>query len=179
MINETGGFFTTHRDIISGVASIAGVISLTFAAIALFRNAVQVRRNTQVSQASAIYKIQKDAREMAQLLLQDDKLAKDILSREITHDDRVLAAVGQLFNFYAAVFQQKRLEVLDDQLWRPIKVEMGAFLGTARAQQFWNVKKSKGEYDSEFTALVDEIVSNLTQATSELTNGGVSNSDGD
>lgn len=157
-------FFLQNKEFIDGVSALASVVSLIFSAIAVTFTAVVLIRTSKTNRARTIYEIHRDGRESARLLLADQKIAKDLLSRDMTHGDRVIAAVGQLFNYYSAVYHQWNLGTLDDKLWRSFEKELTGLLGSDRGRQFWEAKRDAGEYDDDLTALVNRIVDEQARA---------------
>ena len=147
--------FITHKDLLSGVSSIATVLTLLVAAAALFFTAAEIRQSIRVTKATKIYEIQKDAREVARQLLTNNEMAKKILSKDI---DPVRAQTGQLFNFYSAVLQQKRLGTLDERLWKPFENELRTLVNSDAGKAFWKEQQNAGQYyDQQFAAIINEL----------------------
>lgn len=165
MLASIEAYLKAHETLVSAGSDIASVVALILTAIALGFTGWQVHGNNRQVKARSIYDIQKDAREVASRFFQDPEIAKNLLSKEISTMDLLFAQVGQFFNFYAAVYQQKRLGVIDDRLWKPFATEIEFFLQLPKTQEFWNAKRESEEYDPAFVEIVNEILQRVGGTT--------------
>lgn len=136
--------------------------SVLLAALALFVTAYQIALGRRQLRARSIYEIQRDARAAALQLLADPDLAPRLFGREVRSRDRALAGIGQLFNFYASVWQQHRMGVIDGRLWAPFRDEVETLLRLPLAREFWATKVGTQAYDGGFEAVVEAALRRVT-----------------
>ena len=140
-------WFADNKDAISGLSDFAGMIALFATAIALGITAYQVYRNIAFNKAKAIYEIHRDARETTTSIFSDPVVYKGIFGVELDDGAKVRSAWGQVFNFYAAVYQQWRLDVIDDRLWEQFEREINQFLIQDDGRERWLAVKDYHEAD--------------------------------
>ncbi|UGX94290.1 hypothetical protein G6321_00053655 [Bradyrhizobium barranii subsp. barranii] len=108
-------FFTNHKDTITGLSFIAGLIGLGF-------TIYQVGKTNSTLQATNGYAIQKDAREMIGTLRGEKAFSDYVLrfdpnkqySDEIKNEAN--RSIALLLNFYLAVFRQYKAGGITDSL---------------------------------------------------------------
>ncbi len=150
-LKELNGELMLYKEVVSFIAAAIGII-------ALFFTAIQIRRNSKQIKANSIYEIQKDARIAASELFENKGIYKSMLAKEMKMKDKSYHLIGKYFNFYASVYQQRRLNVIDGRIWKPFLAEMQQFLEMDLAKKFWKKKKGLGQYDKGFTKLVNKLI---------------------
>ena len=145
-------WFETYKDVISGVSAIGAGIGLLGTMVGLFLSARQMKVQTHLSRAHAIYAIQKDARAEMSTLLPD--AVGEALGLPKRPPEQV--AIGQIFNFYAAAFQMKQHNVLAETLWGPLEQELKYFANLASVTDYW--QEGKWNLDPRYKALVDNLI---------------------
>ena len=149
------GWFSENKDVIDGVSSIATLVSVIVAAIALAFTGRQVRRNIRTNRAKAIYEIQRDAREAGRLMRTDSVVAKEIFDIDPNRGGGAEAAARQIFNFYASVFQQK--DLVGDEYWNLFENELSELFQRPSVRDYW--EKVKRLHDADYVRRVDKLVS--------------------
>lgn len=144
-MSDISGWFLTNKDVISGIASMTAVIGLFATALALFKNARQ-------SRAQAIYEIQRDARKESATLFESEEVAKALLGQRV---EPINATVGSALNFYASVYQMRRLGVLDDRLFGPFRAELRVLVRNDRAWECF--ERVRSGLDRGFVDLAEEL----------------------
>lgn len=142
-------FFDRNEKVLSGVASVATIAALVFAG-------VQLRQANSSLEASTVYALQKDGRELLKDLRAKTDVYDYILSK--SHPERVepkLAAeidfsLTQIFQYFSAVVNQRRNGVISDAYWQTFDREMCGLLHLPAPREFWEMKASKGRYSDDF-----------------------------
>jgi hypothetical protein len=155
-------FFTAHKDTVAALTGFAGVLSLLIAIRALAYTAQQIIQGTNVTKATKIYEIQKDAREAARIMLAQPDVAKEILGLpNLSQGFLVKAQAGQLFNLYKAIFLQRQYGVLDGRVWQLFVPDIQDLLASKPCRDFWESKKGTRQYHPEYVALLNGLIANL------------------
>jgi hypothetical protein len=138
-------WFAEYKDVIAGIAGIATAVGLAVTAAALVVAAVQIRGQRQLNRASAVYEIQRDAREFAWQLISDPILAGAVYGKT---PDKGRVAVATAINYYSAAFQMWQYRVLDAHLWGLLASDLANLLRSEQLRRQWD--ETKANFDPRF-----------------------------
>lgn len=163
-------WFTDNQDAISGLSDLAGMVALFATAIALGIAALQLYRNIAFNKARSIYEIHRDARETTTSIFSNPVVYQGIFGVELDDDALVRSAWGQIFNFYAAVYQQWRLKVIDDRLWGQFENEIIQFLNQGGGRERWLAVR--GYHEAEYRKHLDNLLADIDNIAQQPEGGG-------
>jgi hypothetical protein len=139
-----------YEKVISGISNIVTTVSVVFAAVALWFSYDQLSATKETLnlsnkqfevasksiKASTAFQVSQEGREIARMLKDD------------------LKNVGFAYSFVYSAWYQRRLDVLDEDLWKPIEAEVCDFVKIPEARNFLTVEKKK-YYHPEFVEYVE------------------------
>lgn len=135
-LNQQSVAIDNISKLLTTVAGVAIVVTLMVAIEQLRQSTEQLRQNRNHARAQAIYTALKDVRNLS--------------------DD---ASMGDRFNLYYALFEQKRLGVWDEQMWGPVEDDIQMTFAHEHigpvATKYWSEKKNN--YTQEFQSCVELI----------------------
>jgi hypothetical protein len=132
--------------LVCGIATLIGVI---VAGCSL------AQTNKQL-EATTVYNIQKDGRELLQSIQSDGALSDYLFRYNSAQSyppelkakaDRELAIIMQ---FYTSISNQKRNGIISESFWADFERDFCNFLRTPPAKQYWDQKVLPGAYDDYF-----------------------------
>lgn len=125
-------------------------------AVAVIFAAVQIREARQSLEATTVYNLQKDAREIIANLKEDKEIFEYIINhegnKEYSQDlrNRAEFQIAICIQFYSSVFNQHRNGVITDKYWPTFAGEICKFIRRPAVAAFWNAKVMPGEYSEDF-----------------------------
>lgn len=154
-LHTIGAFLTAHEKQLTAVAAIA-TTAMIFVAV------LQLRDARKTLEASTIYSLQKDGRELLKTYLLDDPPVFDYVlgSTKIDNPDpKVVAkadfAITAMIQYMSAVLNQHRNGSLSDPYWESVDGELCAIVRRPVVTAFWIAKVRKGKYSEYFKAWGD------------------------
>jgi len=149
-------FLGKYEKEIGAVAAVAGTIGIFIAAIGLFATKAQIEDSRKALEATTVFNIQKDARELLRDLHQTpgvyEYIAGNILPDNAASDvaTKAESRMIELVQFYSAVFNQHRDGVITEKYWCTFANEICGFISSPVVSKFWNEKVLPGRYSDEF-----------------------------
>lgn len=149
-------FLKTHEKAIGSVAAVASTIGIIFAAIGLYGTKEQIADARKALEATTVYTMQKDARELQAELVHMPKVLEYITKAKPGENQppEVVAEaefkIRQLVQFYSAVFNQRRNGVITEKYWDTFANEMCVFIRYPAVTEFWKKRVIPGTYGDEF-----------------------------
>jgi hypothetical protein len=140
---------------VAGVATAAGVI---FAA-------VQIGEARRSLEATTVYNLQKDARDLIAILKKEGEIFDYIYhheeNKEYPEDLRNKAdfQIATCLQFYSSVFNQHRNGVITDKYWPAFESEICNFICRPAVAAFWNAKVLPGVYSADFKSFGNSCLS--------------------
>lgn len=142
-------FFEDNEKVLAGSASIATLAALVFAGW-------QLKQTNDSLEASTVYELQKDGRELLKALREKEAVYNFIFlaTKDAKPDPKHAAdidfALTQLVQYFSAVINQRRNGVISDSYWQPFNREMCALLRRPAVSSFWENRVQAGSYSDEF-----------------------------
>jgi hypothetical protein len=139
----------TYDKQIASLAAIATTCGIVFAAL-------QLRQTSQSLEASTVYQVQKDGRDLFRLLREDKQVLDYIYNfkASASYDAKIVSraelTITELVQYFSSVFNQHRNGVITDAYWDSFAGEICAFIGLPPVSKFWEQKVMKGKYSKEF-----------------------------
>lgn len=150
-------FLKNYGTEIGTVAAVASTIGIIFAAIGLFATRAQIEDSRKALEATTVYNIQKDAREMLKDLHQTPPEVSAYIAAEKLPEnpapDLVTKAefkITEVIQFYSAVFNQHRDGVVTGKYWDTFAKEICKFVRLPVVSKFWQERVVHGTYGDEF-----------------------------
>lgn len=136
-----------YEKLLVGLASIATVVALVFAAFQL----QQAQKNLE---ASIVYQVQRDGRALLETLFRSDPQVGEFIFGSGKGDKAVETkadlALMEMIQYYTAVFNQHRNGVISDKYWDTFDTEMCRTIVKPKVTEFWVQKVRTGSYSPEF-----------------------------
>jgi len=151
-------FFRTYDKEISGVAAIVTAGGVVFAALQFQKTAEQITEAKRSLEATTVYQIQKDGRDLLKSLKDDHEVLDYIYhyKKDACYDPKVItraeAAITGVIQYFTSVFNQRRNRVISDIYWDAFAEEICHFVRQEPVSRFWAEKVNKGTYNNEFKA---------------------------
>lgn len=163
-------FFDQYKDVFSGISAIATACAVLLALVGLLfayhqlkasRDAIlEAQKSINVAvkslEASTIYAIQKDGRELFKSLQKNPQLFNYIYNfregESYDHDliSRADLKIAEAIQYFSSVFNQRRNAVIPDTYWDTFAQEICSFLQEKPVSRFWLQKAIRGKYSKEF-----------------------------
>jgi hypothetical protein len=137
-------------------AAIASTIGIFIAAFGLFATNTQIADSRKALEATTVFNIQKDARELLRDLHQTPGLYEYIAGDELPENaapdlpTKAQSKMSELVQFYSVVFNQHRGGVITGKYWETFANEICGFIRLPIAAKFWKEEVVPGEYGNEF-----------------------------
>ena len=164
--------FQTREKEIAGIAAIATTIGVFLAVFALFLAYCQLKETKKSIgeakssineakrslEASTVYTIQKDGRDLFSSLQEDVEVLNYIYryDKNKQYDDGLLLRAGlkitEIIQYFSSVFNQRRNKVITDLYWDTFAQEICSFIKLEPVSRFWKEKVIKGKYSDDFKA---------------------------
>jgi hypothetical protein len=125
---------------------------------------VQIKAGANALQASTLYQIQKDGRELRNEALRDTAYvsyvedydpARTYAQNTISHAER---RVGIILQFYASIFNQRSFGTLNDLTWQVVHADLCAFVKREPVRSMWLDRLSQHTFSLEFARAIDECL---------------------
>jgi hypothetical protein len=149
-------FLQKYDKAIGACAAIASTIGIFIAAFALFATNTQIEDSRKALEATTVFNIQKDARELLRDIHQTPGLYEYIAGDELPENaasdvaTKAQSKMSELVQFYSVVFNQHRGGVITEKYWDTFANEMCGFIRLPIATKFWKEEVVPGEYGAEF-----------------------------
>lgn len=146
-------FFKKYEKVISGLVGVVTLCSLLIAAWQLHEASKQI-------EASTIYQIQKDGRELLGSLNKDSLIFNYIYRYKTgtKYNEVVLSRaerkIVELTQYFSSVFNQKRNGIISDRYWTTFNEEICHFFRIEPVSRFWEDKGKNGYYSDDFKTLI-------------------------
>lgn len=155
--------FQTREKEIAGIAAIVTTIGVFLAVFGVFfaycqlkeaeESIKEVKRSLE---ATTVYNIQKDGRELLNSLQKDVEVLNYIyrFDKNKQYDNDLLLRsdlkIMEIVQYFSSVFNQRRNKVITDLYWDTFAEEICRFIKLEPVSRFWKDKVSKGKYSNEF-----------------------------
>jgi hypothetical protein len=142
-------FFVKNEQILAGIASAATVLGLFFAGW-------QLKQANSSLEASTVYELQKDGRDLLKALRENKAVYEYILfsGKDSTPDEKIAAdvdfGVTQLIQYFSSVINQRRSGAITDTYWPTFNREMCGLLTRPTVRKFWEARVQPGSYSEDF-----------------------------
>jgi hypothetical protein len=126
----------------------------------------QIKTGAKALQASTLYQIQKDGRDLRKDALQDPDYVlyvEEYSSGGAYPPDVISKAerrVGIILQFYASIFNQWRFGTLNDATWQVVHSDLCGFVTRKPVQTMWQESLSRTGFSQQFVRAVDRCISN-------------------
>jgi hypothetical protein len=124
----------------------------------------QIRAGANALQASTLYQIQKDGRELRNEALRDTAYvayvedfdpARTFAQNTISHAER---RVGIILQFYASIFNQRSFGTLNDLTWQVVHADLCAFVKREPVRTIWLDRLSQHTFSPEFAREIEDCL---------------------
>ena len=143
-------------------ASIAEIVSSFAIVITLIYLTIQTKQNTDAIRANA-----SDTLINTDLQLIQDITTNPEISLNMTKDELTEAEMQQLVNWIVGLIRTREHQwfqykngVLDEENWRSYLSALQINLASSRTRYIWNLLNDSGAFDKEFSAEINEYLSN-------------------
>jgi hypothetical protein len=136
-----------------------GILAVAATFWGLMYTAWQIREGAKQIEASTIYTIQKDGREMVGKAYQNADFVDYVWrSQENLTDAQLSNAArefGQIVQFYSSIYNQNRLGVMSDEAWQVAYEDLCGLLERPAARTMWTSIFAKRAYSEGFKTAVN------------------------
>jgi hypothetical protein len=151
-------FLLSHKDAVTALAGAAPILSTACSAIALFATltaaiiaTLTFLRAKKQLESTIVYTMQKDGRELISSIRDNYLVYEYIFSAnlpsvifspnvtpvepatEVTARSRIVT----IFQYYSALYQQRRAKIISRRIWNIMRKEMAAFLKRPAVRSVW------------------------------------------
>jgi len=164
LLRSMWSFLRTYDKEISSIAAIVTAGGVVFAALQFQKTVDQVREAKKSLEATTVYQIQKDGRDLLKSLRDDKEVLYYIYhyKKDACYDLKVISrselAITEIIQYFSSVFNQRRNGVISDAYWDTFSQEICSFVRQEPVSQFWLEKVNKGTYSNEFKAFGNECL---------------------
>jgi hypothetical protein len=131
-----------------------GAVAATATIAALVFTGCQIRSASKSLEASTVYGLQKDGRDLHAVLYREHKDAyKAVLglgAAEKTSPDEIHFVATSLTQYFSSVVNQHRNGVVGDDYWPAFEREMCELLRRPTMTSFWKTSTGRGSYSDDF-----------------------------
>ena len=126
-------FFEKNDKILSGISSLGSALGVFLAVIGLFFTGCQIMKAKDQLEATRLYEIQKDGRDILRSISSDLKVANYIMhfdeNRSYDPDTKMLGyfKIQEVLLFYLSVHKQIEKETLSEEAWNDLKQDFCGF----------------------------------------------------
>lgn len=141
---------------IGAAAAIASTIGIFLAAIGLLGTKAQIEDSRRAVEATTVYNMQKDAREVLKELNQTPQVRDYIIGASNNLGDPPAQAeskITEIIQFYSAVYNQYRDGIITEKYWTTFENEICGFVQFPAVAKFWKEKVVPGKYGDGFKKL--------------------------
>ena len=159
--------FQTREKEIASIAAIVTTIGVFFAAFGIFFAYCQLKEAKRSLEASTVYNIQKDGRELLNSLQKDVEVLNYIYRYDKNKqydNDLLLRAdlkITEIIQYFSSVFNQRKNKVITDLYWDTFVEEICRFIKKEPVSRFWKDKVIKGKYSNEFKTFGNNCLKKL------------------
>jgi hypothetical protein len=136
-----------YEKLFTAVAAVAAIAALVF-------TGCQIRDARKSFEASTVYGLQKDGRDLHAVLYREHKDAyKAVLELEAAEKaspDEVDFVATSLIQYFSSVVNQHRNGVIGDDYWPAFDREMCVLLKRPTITRFWKTRVTGGSYSEDF-----------------------------
>lgn len=149
-------FLKEYEKQIGTVAAVASTLGIILAAVGLFWTKAQIEDSRKALEATTVYNIQKDAREVLKDLNQTPDVYSYITEGKLPENPspdfstKAESKIAELIQFYSGVFNQHRNEVITGKYWDTFAEEICGFIQFPVVSEFWKKRAADGRYSKEF-----------------------------
>ncbi len=145
------------------LSAIGEILSSGAILVTLIYLAIQTRQNADATQANTRQAILAADQQFLAQITDDPELYSIRAKPELTEDEKI--RLSALLTTFVRMRENNWLQyqngVLDEATWESYRGAIVAQLGSPRARIWWqNFAVGTGMFDSEFTALVDDLLKN-------------------
>jgi hypothetical protein len=152
-------WITRNQPLLIAIGSIGSLLCGLATLIGVLFASWSITQATKQLEATTVYNIQKDGRELLQSFQADPELSDYFFRYNPNQSyppelkakaDRELAIIMQ---FYSSITNQRRDESISEIFWLDFERDFCNFLNAAPAKQYWDQKVLPGAYDEYFKAV--------------------------
>jgi hypothetical protein len=149
---------------IQAVGAIATTVGMGFAVVALWLTQGQIEIARKSIEATTVYSLQSDARELLSDLQSNPEVAEYLGAFEADKDyppetvKRAQAKLRVLFQFYSAVFNQHQQGALDDEYWNVFAEEICEFVRIEPVKAYWKSRAEPSKFNQAFKDFLSQCV---------------------
>ena len=157
-------FFTANKDIISGIASVVGILVAIIGFIVMIyqikQAGNQIKETTSQLQAANEYTIRKDLRELVQKARSEyifvECLKND--AENCTDENRrdTKFGIGLIFNFHNSVYLQAKAHGISDEFGAQMARDFCNWFKSDFVREYWNSQVQSGRYGDERKKMREE-----------------------
>jgi hypothetical protein len=155
-LREVLQWISKNQSVLVAIGSIGSLLCGIATLIGVIVASCSLTQTNKQLEATTVYNIQKDGRELRQSI-QADAALSDYFFRYNSNEpyppelkakaDRELAIIMQ---FYSSITNQRRDESISESFWTDFERDFCNFLHTIPAKQYWDQKVLPGAYDEYF-----------------------------
>jgi hypothetical protein len=127
-------FFSRYNVVITGVASLLGILGIFLTCQQIKETKIQIRANTS-------YQIHKDGREIFKSIPPDiiDIITNRYPNKEYAEDSIKIAEskINEILMYYASLFKQNEFGNIDKSSWEKISNEICNFMNFKMVKEYW------------------------------------------
>lgn len=140
-------FLIDNDKLLSSLAAISTLIALVF-------TGCQIRQAAQAVEASTVYQLQSDGRQLLRSLFHEDVAVRDYLFHNHPGNaalrEKAHRAMTEVMQYFSAVVNQRHGGVITDTYWTSINAEMCGTISQPRLREFWIQQVRQGRYSTQF-----------------------------
>jgi hypothetical protein len=143
---------------------VIGIIGAGLTLVGLLYAGVQIRAGANALQASTLYQIQKDGRELRNEALRDTAYVAYVEDYDPsrTYETETISQaerrVGIILQFYASIFNQRSFGTLNDLTWRDAHADLCAFVRREPVRTIWLNRLSHHTFSGAFAAEIHDCL---------------------
>ena len=161
-LRAIGAFCTKHEKLFAALSAIATALAFAVAAW-------QFYETRKALEASTVYQLQRDGRELFRTLIADSQPAFNYIYNSKKGDRpppevawKVETAITAIIHYFSSVMNQRRNEVISDRYWPQFDDEMCRFIWHPPVTDFWVNRVQKGSYSDDFKTWGNECLARST-----------------
>jgi hypothetical protein len=154
-----------NQELFTAMGSLAAVAAVIVASYQLSQTNNQLQATRKQLEATTIYNIQKDGRELMVGAQRDSDVWNYLMRYDAAREpypeevkDKADRQLWLIMQFYSSVFNQRRNGAISDLYWPDIERDFCNFLQKPAAKAFWYGKVMPGAYDSYFREIGQECL---------------------
>jgi hypothetical protein len=125
---------------------------------------VQIKAGANALQASTLYQIQKDGRELRNEALRDEAYVSYVedFDPARTYPPNIISQaerrVGIILQFYASIFNQRSFGTLNEVTWRVVHSDLCAFVRREPVRTMWFDRLAQHTFSPDFLQEVEDCM---------------------